>query len=125
NHRRWHPDVNTIASAGETHERDHPKIWLAPSSGGTASVLAANNLDLIPGQLEWSSDGRSLYFETGVKGENHLFRVDVPTKAVAQVTSGARAVRNVDFNFGTARMVYLANDFKHLDDLYISDLSGK
>jgi dipeptidyl aminopeptidase/acylaminoacyl peptidase len=88
-------------------------------------VLAANSLDLIPGQLEWSDDGNSLYFETGIKGELHLFRVDVPAKTVAQVTSGARAVRSVDFNFATGKMVYLANDFKHLDDLYISDLNGK
>jgi len=125
NQPRWSPDGKTIAFSGEVHDRDHPKIWLAPSSGGTASVLAANNLDLIPGQLEWSADGKSLYFETGVKGELHLFRVDVPTKTVAQVSSGARAVRNVDFSFGSGKMVYLANDFKHLDDLYISDLNGK
>jgi len=125
NQPRWSPDGKTIAFTGEVHDRDHPKIWLAPSSGGTASVLAANNLDLIPGQLEWSEDGKSLYFETGVKGELHLFRVDVPTKAVAQVSAGARAVRNVDFNFASRKMVYLANDFKHLDDLYISDLDGK
>ncbi len=122
---RWSPDGKSIAFTGEVHERDHPKIWLAPSSGGTASVLAANNLDLIPGQLEWSDDGKSLYFETGVKGELHLFRVDVPTKTVMQITSGPRAVRGVDFNFASKKMVYLANDFKHLDDLYISDLNGK
>src|ERR1051325_2976718 len=125
NQPRWSPDGKTIAFTGEVHDRDHPKIWLAPSSGGTASVLAANNLDLVPGQLEWSDDGKSLYFETGVKGELHLFCVDVPTKTVTQVTSGARAVRSVDFNFPAGKMVYLANDFKHLDDLYISDLNGK
>ena len=125
NQPRWSPDGKTIAFTGEVHQRDHPKIWLAPSTGGTASVQAANNLDLIPGQLEWSDDGKSLYFETGVKGELHLFRVDVPTKTVTQVTSGPRAVRNVDFNFGSGKMAYLANDFKHLDDLYISDLNGK
>jgi dipeptidyl aminopeptidase/acylaminoacyl peptidase len=125
NQPRWSPDGKTIAFTGEVHERDHPKIWLAPSSGGTASVLAANNLDLIPGQLEWSDDGKSLYFETGVKGELHLFRVDVPTKTVTQVTSGPRAVRSVDFDFAGGKMVYLANDFKHLDDLYVSDLNGK
>ena len=125
NQPRWSPDGKTIAFTGEIHERDHPKIFLAPSSGGTGSTLAANNLDLIPGQLEWSNDGGSLYFETGVKGELHLFRVDVPTKTVTQVSSGPRAVRNVDFNFGSGKMVYLANDFKHLDDLYVSDLNGK
>ena len=122
---RWSPDGKWIAFTGEVHERDHPKIWLAPATGGAASTLAANGLDLIPGGLEWSGDGKSLYFETGVKGELHLFRVDLPTKSVAQVTKGPRAVRNVDFNFASGRMVYLANDFKHLDDLYIADLNGR
>ena len=125
NQPRWSPDGKWIAFSGELHDRDHPKIWLAPATGGAASTLAANGLDLIPGQLEWSDDGKSIYFETGVKGENHLFRVDLPTKSVAQVTTGARAVRNVDFNFASRKMVYLANDFKHLDDLYVADLNGK
>ena len=125
NQPHWSPDGKWIAFTGEVHERDHPKIWLAPATGGSASVLAANGLDLIPGGLEWSADGNSLYFETGVKGENHLFRVDVPAKSVAQVTSGARAVRSVDFNFTGGKMVYLANDFKNLDDLYVADLNGK
>jgi dipeptidyl aminopeptidase/acylaminoacyl peptidase len=121
---RWSPDGKTIAYVGELHQSDHPKIWLAPASNG-ASVLAANGLDLIPGGLEWSDDGRSLYFETGVKGENHLFRVDVTEKSISQVTAGPRAVRAVDFNFNMKTMVYLSNDFKHLDDVYVSDLNGR
>lgn len=125
NQPRWSPDGKWIAFTGEIHDRDHPKIWLAPANGGAPSTLAANNLDLIPGGLEWSDDGKSLYFETGVKGELHLFRVDVRAKSVSQVTSGARGVRNVDFNFASGKMVYLANDFKHLDDVYVADLSGK
>jgi dipeptidyl aminopeptidase/acylaminoacyl peptidase len=125
NQPRWSPDGKWIAFAGEIHDRDHPKIWLAPAAGGAASTLAANGLDLIPGGLEWSADGKSLYFEAGVKGELHLFRVDLPAKTVAQVTSGPRAVRNVDFNFSNGRMVYVANDFKHPDDLYVADLNGR
>ncbi|HWP53835.1 MAG TPA: DPP IV N-terminal domain-containing protein, partial [Pyrinomonadaceae bacterium] len=125
NQPRWSPDGKWIAFTGELHDRDHPKIWLAPSTGGAPSTLAANNLDLIPGGLEWSDDGKSLYFETGVKGELHLFRVDVPTQSVSQVTSGARGVRSADFNFASGKMIYLANDFKHLDDLYVADLNGK
>src|SRR5215467_10421635 len=42
NQPRWSPDGKWIAFAGEMHERDHPKIWLAPASGGAASTLAAN-----------------------------------------------------------------------------------
>ena len=120
---RWSPDGKTIAFIGATREREHPKIWLVPATGGTASVLAANGLDLIPTGLEWADDGRALFFETGVKGEYHLFRVDLASKAIAQVTTGARAVRAVDFSKGA--MVYTVNDFKHLDDLYIADLNGK
>ncbi|MBO0859758.1 MAG: S9 family peptidase [Chloracidobacterium sp.] len=120
---RWSPDGKTIAFTGKIQDRDHSKIWLAPASGGVTSVLAANGLDLIPTGLTWSADGRALFFETGVKGEYHLFRVDLASKAIAQVTTGARAVRAADVN-GRA-MAYTVNDFKHLDDLYIADLDGK
>jgi dipeptidyl aminopeptidase/acylaminoacyl peptidase len=87
-------------------------------------VLAANGLDLIPTGLEWSEDGKSIYFESGVKGEFQLFRIDVAKKTVEQISSGARAVRNADFNSHTKTRVYMVNDFKHLDDLYACDLSG-
>ena len=125
NQPRWSPDGKWIAFTGEIHDRDHPRIFLAPSTGGTPSVPVANGLDLIPGGLEWSDDGKSIYFETGVKGELHLFRVDAPTKTVTQVTSGPRAVRSADFNFATKTIVYLGNDFKHLDNVYVAGLDGK
>ncbi len=122
---RWSSDGKTLAFVGAIREREHPKIWLAPATGGRASTLAANGLDLIPAGLDWSGDGRALFFEAGVKGETHLFRVDLASKAIAQVTSGARAARSFDFNDQTKKMAYAANDFKHLDDLYIADLDGK
>src|SRR5258705_6430496 len=123
NNPRWSPDGQTIAFTGELHDRDHPKIWLAPAKGGTTSILAADDLDLIPGGLEWSDDGKSLYFESGVKGEFQLFRVDLARKSVEQISSGARSVRNADINSRINTRVYMADDFKHLDNLYLSDLS--
>ena len=122
---RWSPDGKTIAFVGRVREDEHPKIWLAPSGGGAASALAAKNLDLIPSDLDWAEDGRALYFQTGVKGETHLFRVDVISRELSPVTSGPRAIRGVDINDRTRRMVYAANDFKHLDDLYVADISGQ
>ena len=120
----WSPDGKTIAFTGEIHDRDHPKIWLAPATGDAVSVLAANGLDLVPSGLEWSHDGKSLYFEAGVKGEYQLFHIDLATKLIAQITSGPRAVRNASINSATKTMVYMVNDFKHLDDLYVADLKG-
>ena len=121
---RWSPDGRIIAFIGRVREEEHPKIWLAKSVGGSPSVLAARNLDLIPSDLDWAEEGKALYFQTGVKGETHLFRVDIASKELRAVTSGARAVRGVDINDRSRKMVYTANDFKHLDDLYVSDLSG-
>lgn len=125
NQPRWSPDGKWIAFTGEVHDRDHPKIYLAPPTGGAPSILAANGLDLIPGGLEWSDDGKSIYFEAGVKGEYQLFRVDVAAKSVSPVTSAPRAIRAADFNFAGGKMAYLVNDFKHLDDLYVADLNGR
>jgi len=122
---RWSPDGRTIAFTGEVQERDHPKVWLAPATGGAPSTLAVNGLDLIPTGLEWADDGKSLYFESGVKGEFQLFQIDLGKKTVAQISSGARAVRNADFNGRTNTRVYMVNDFQHLDDLYASDLNGQ
>ncbi|HWW77858.1 MAG TPA: prolyl oligopeptidase family serine peptidase, partial [Pyrinomonadaceae bacterium] len=121
---RWSPDGKSIAFTGRIHETDHPKIFLAPATGGAASRNVAPELDLIPSNLTWAEQGRTLYFETGVKGEQHLFRVEVKDGRVRQVTKGARAVRSVDIPERGRRMVYAANDFGHLDDLYAADLDG-
>jgi dipeptidyl aminopeptidase/acylaminoacyl peptidase len=120
---RWSPDGQTIAYVGATEERAHPKVWLAPAGGGP-SRLAAEGLDLIPTALQWADGGRALYFETGVKGTTHLYRIDLSSKRAAQVTSGQRTVRSVSVSDQTKRLVYLVNDPMHLDDLYVSDLSG-
>ncbi len=122
---RWSPDGRTIAFIGQVHQRDHPKVWLAPASGGANSVLAANGLDLVPGDLDWANDGKSLFFGSGVKGEYQLFRIDLAKKSVDQISSGARAVRSADFSTSNNIRVFMVNDFKHLDDLYVSDLNGK
>jgi dipeptidyl aminopeptidase/acylaminoacyl peptidase len=121
---RWSPDGKWIAFTGALHERDHPKIWLTPSTGGSPSRLAARALDLIPSNLTWAERGRAIFFETGVRGEYQLFRVDVASGEVRQVTRGARAVHNVDIDDAAREMAYTANDFKHLDDLYVADLAG-
>jgi Tol biopolymer transport system component len=71
---RWSPDGKSIAFTGRIHESDHPKIFLAPATGGQPSRNVAPELDLIPSDLTWDEQGRALYFETGVKGEQHLFR---------------------------------------------------
>jgi dipeptidyl aminopeptidase/acylaminoacyl peptidase len=122
---RWSPNGKSIAFIGSIKERDHPKIWLAPSTGGSPSVLAATDLDLIPSDLEWAGDGRGIYFASGVHGEYQLFRVEFASKTTKAITTGPRAVHSMDISPRAGKMVYTVNDFKHLDDLYVADLNGR
>jgi dipeptidyl aminopeptidase/acylaminoacyl peptidase len=121
---RWSPDGKQIAFTGRVQERDHPKIYVAPATGGAPSRNVAPELDLIPSNLTWAEGGRALYFETGVRGEYQLFRADVRDGKLRQVTKGARAIHFVDVDDSARRLVYASNDFKHMDDLYTSDLDG-
>ncbi len=120
---RWSPDGSKIAFIGGAEEGEYPKIWLAPSVGGGASTPAIKDLDLLPTDLEWSENGRALYFVSGVRGTTHLFRANLGEAAV-QVTKGERAVHNPDRMEKAGIMVYAANDFTQLDDLYVSDAGG-
>jgi dipeptidyl aminopeptidase/acylaminoacyl peptidase len=122
---RWSPDGQTIAFLSSVPEKSHPKIWLAPAAGGAASRLAADGVDLIPGGLRWSADGKALYFETGYKGTSQLFRVDLAGRKATAVTTGDRTVHLIDVNERTNRLAYGVNDPTHLDDLYVADLNGR
>ena len=120
---RWSPDGEQIIFAGKTSVHQFPKLYLADSSGGHASAPALKDLDLIPTQLEWSS--AALLFQANIKGEAQIFRADLATRGFEAVTKGARRVQAFDINNSAGKLVYLANDFQHLDDLYVSNLDGK
>ena len=120
---RWSPDGKEIAFNGQTQRHQFPKIYVAASSGGAASKLAVNDLDLIPTDLHWFRPGM-LLFSAGVKGESHVYRADLAARSFAPVTSGPRGVRAFDVNEKAGLMTYLANDFQHLDDVYVAKLDG-
>ena len=120
---RWSPDGKQIVFLGQTRRRQFPKIFLAPSSGGSASKPVLPNLDLIPGEMRWP-EANSLFFAAGDRGEKHIYKVDLGTQKFSAVTSGERSVHAFDVNENAGVIVYLANDFQHMDDLYVAKLDG-
>ena len=121
---RWSPDGQTLAFLSDPLDRAHPRIWLAPSAGGS-SRLAVNGLDLVPTGLRWAENGRALYFESIVKGATHLFRADLAAGRAAPIMSGDRTVHLFDVSEKANRLVYAVNSPTHLDDLVIADRDGR
>jgi dipeptidyl aminopeptidase/acylaminoacyl peptidase len=120
---RWSPDGKQILFTGQTAVHQFPKLYVADSSGGAASQLALKDFDNVLGEIHWLAPG-TVFFAAGVKGETHIFRADPVARTFTSVTSGPRGIHAFDVNQSTGKMVYLANDFEHLDDLYVSSLDG-
>jgi dipeptidyl aminopeptidase/acylaminoacyl peptidase len=121
---RWSPDGRSIAYLGALDEEDAPSIYLAPAEGGKPSRELSRGFDQLVADLTWAENGRALFFSSPVKGETHLFRMDVETGRVTALTSGARSVRALSTG-PNGTLAYLANDFEHLDDIYFRDRSGE
>jgi dipeptidyl aminopeptidase/acylaminoacyl peptidase len=121
---RWSPDGTRIAFLGAEDEEAPPLIYVAPSTGGSASVALSKTFDQTAAELMWAEQGRALYLNSGVKGETHLYRVDASAGALSAITTGPRAVRSASVHDASHKIAYLSNDFAHLDDLYVRDANG-
>ncbi len=122
---RWSPDGKQIAFLGSADEEDSSKIYLAPSGGGASKPIGVS-FDYVVTDMQWAERGNAIYFGAGVRGETKLFRMDaVPDTlsngAIMAITSGPRNVHAFALNQKTAKIAYLANDFEHLDDVYVRD----
>jgi dipeptidyl aminopeptidase/acylaminoacyl peptidase len=120
---RWSPDGRELAFTGQIVRKQFPKLYIAPATGGAASTLVSDQIDLIPTVLHWASS-HELRFQSGFKGQTHIFMVDLSTRKLTQITSGERAVTAFDINARTGLMAYAANGFRNMDNLYIAQSDG-
>src|SRR4026208_2195151 len=97
---------------------------MAPRAGGPPSVLLYPAQDLFPSDLMWTERGAALYFNAGNHGEIHYYRLDVASRQVRPITRGPRAVRRLSLHEPSGTLAYLANDFTHLDEVYVARLDG-
>jgi dipeptidyl aminopeptidase/acylaminoacyl peptidase len=117
---RWSPDGKWIAFLGSVDEEDAPIVYLAPAGGG-ASRAVSKGFDQMVADLQWGDGGKALYFTSGVKSRTNIYRIDAASGKVEQMSQWNGNVHALSMAPNGA-MVHLANDFEHLDDVYVPRL---
>ena len=129
----WSPDGRRLVATGVTgldviiRERwDHGSptdLWLFSADGSTRRNLTAD-WDLIPGTPTWSPDGAHLFFTANTGGNTHLFRLEVESGAVEQVTHGDGRIGSVTFSRDGSTVAYVGQDATHPGDVYAGPVGG-
>lgn len=85
------PDGTQLAWLSMEHdgyESDKNRIFVMDMATGTRNDLTAN-WDYTADAIAWNPNGKSIYFLAPYLGVTPIFSIDVATKAVSMVTSGA------------------------------------
>jgi dipeptidyl aminopeptidase/acylaminoacyl peptidase len=129
----WSPDGARLVATGvmgldviirERWDHGSPTdLWLFEADGSGRRNLT-EEWDLIPGSPQWSSDGRFLLFTAGIGGNTHLFRLEVASGSVEQVTFGDGRLGSVTYSTDGATMAYVGQDATHPGAVYAGPVGG-
>jgi len=130
---RWSPDGRWLVARGSTgldviiRERwDHGSpidLWLFSADGSGRRNLT-EEWDLVPGAPTWSADGSELYFTARVGGNTHIFRLDVESGRVEQMTYGDGRIGSVSFSSDASHVAYVGQSATRPGDVYAGRLGA-
>lgn len=129
----WSPRGDRLVSRGSAgldvviRERwDHgapTDLWLFSADGAERRNLTSD-FDLIPGDPVWSADGSELFFSASVGGDSHLFRLQVATGGVEQVSRGEGRRGSVSYSADRSVVAYVGQSPTHPGDVFAGPLGG-
>jgi dipeptidyl aminopeptidase/acylaminoacyl peptidase len=121
------PDGSQVLFLSQANEKFEPyynrKIFLVPSTGGSARVLTAE----LPYEIEratWSKDGRSIFFLANMGVHAELFQLDVASGKSQQLTDGKHAIGVWSYSPDAERHVFTIDEPTNPGELYTLPASG-
>lgn len=93
----WSPDGNTVVFSYTEGRYEKSWIYLIDADGSNKRN-ASLELDLIAGNLQWSPDSRSIYFEANYQGGSALLRMSVDNGEIEPVVRGSFSAGNFTFS---------------------------
>ncbi|MEC7740131.1 MAG: S9 family peptidase [Gemmatimonadota bacterium] len=122
----WAPDGRSFAYTARTDgewELLLDKIWVMdPDGGGRRIVSGAFDGNI--GNFVWTPDASAILF-SGLHGtNNNLYRINLGSDSVEQITSSAGSLAPSSFSRDRAKMAYVFQDFDTPADIWVGPTDG-
>lgn len=121
----WAPDGKTFvyhAPSDKDNDLTHGYLWIMNPETGEKRRLEKPNQGGISG-LAWTPDGESLLFNETRRTNLNLYRINIKTGRITDITDVKGSLRALAFSKDRTKMVYSYSDFVTPPDLYVSLLS--
>lgn len=105
---------------------DHggPTDLFIMSSDGSQEKNLTENWDFDPGRPIWAPKSQYLYFQAGIGGTRHLFRISIKNGLVEQITKGERRLSSLSFDRAMKKMAFTVGRFEFLPEIHVADING-
>ena len=129
NYSHYHPQVSPdgkwvalVRNLEELPEFRNTTLAIIPVAGGEVIDLTAQ-LDRSVIDVAWSKDSAALYFTLMGDGSVNLYRVDIATRQIEQLTSGAQEITSFDVD-AQGRVVFASSTMADPSALYLRETDG-
>jgi dipeptidyl aminopeptidase/acylaminoacyl peptidase len=116
------PDNTLIAFTSASGESFEPyyetHIFIVPANGGTPRRLLGSGSYSVS-DVEWAEGSKSLFFTAGIGVHSELFRLDLASNKVTQITKGAHTIRSWRYNPAAGMHVLAFDEATNPGDVYL------
>ena len=122
----WAPDGRSFAYTARTDgewELLLDKIWVMDPDGGSRRIVSGA-FDGNIGNFVWAPDASAILF-SGLHGtNNNLYRINLGSDSVEQITSSAGSLAPSSFSRDRVKMAYVFQDFDTPADIWVGPTDG-
>jgi dipeptidyl aminopeptidase/acylaminoacyl peptidase len=119
---RWSPDSRQIAFLSRDRkngEIGQQTLMIMSAEGGTPREVAPG-FKYQPGPAKWSADGRTIYFNAGVRTTSQVFAVPAAGGDPKQVSNIVGVMGQATFSRDGSVIAFTKSDTQHADDVFVA-----
>ena len=123
---QWSPDGKWIAYAASSDSwASKTDLMVMPVEGGAPRNLTAEFVESVGFSINWSADGRAIFFSSGVGMYANIYSVPAAGGKVAQITREPRNYGPFDLSADGKAIAWTVNDSRTPDDIWVAAANGE